>query len=229
MTKSPIKNINKRLTEIKDEFDLFYFIFHPGLQLVNHFSDRITFHSPESSNDKGLIIYLSKLDISFSKMQTAPADIAVITDRSIKVTGLATAVTHIWKDNKVINCLKAYAINVIPLEAKLMAICIGLMSALESTDAHYIIVITDSLAAANKIISLDNQHLQKSIIPIAAKIQMFLEKDGYNSIYFWYCPSKLKWPRHALVDEEAKTSYNPPSCQKKIHSYSAKRKNAISY
>jgi len=39
---------------------------------------------------------------------------------------------------------------------------------------------------------------------------MFLEKDGYNSLHFWYCLSKLKWPRHALVDEEAKTSHVPP-------------------
>jgi len=29
--KSPIKDVSERLNKIKDEFDLFYFIFHPGL------------------------------------------------------------------------------------------------------------------------------------------------------------------------------------------------------
>jgi len=38
---------------------------------------------------------------------------------------------------------------------------------------------------------------------------MFLKKDGQNSIHFWHCPNKLKWPRHTLVDEEAKSSHNP--------------------
>jgi len=42
------------------------------------------------------------------------------------------------------------------------------------------------------------------------KIKSFLEKDRCNTIQFWYCPSKLKWPRHALVDEEVKASYASP-------------------
>jgi len=143
-------------------------------------------------------------------MQTASMNITVITDRSIKTTGSTIAVVHIWKDNKITDCLKAHTTNITPLEAELMVICIGLMSALESMDAYHIIIITDPLAAGNKIFSLDDQHLQKSIISITTKIQMFLEKDRCNSIYFWYCHSKLKWPRHALVDEEAKTSHVPP-------------------
>jgi len=76
--KSPIKDVNKRLSEIKDEFKSFHPIFHPGLWVINHFSDRITFYSPELSNDEGLFIHSSKLDNIFRKTQTAPTDIAVI-------------------------------------------------------------------------------------------------------------------------------------------------------
>jgi len=101
--KSPIKDISKRLTEIKDEFDPFYSIFHPGLQLVNHFSDRIIFYSPKSSNDESLFVYSSKLDVAFNETQKAPVDITVITDGSVKIIGSTTAITHIWKDNKVTN------------------------------------------------------------------------------------------------------------------------------
>ena len=93
--KSPIKDISKRLNEIKDEFDPFHVIFHPGLWLVDHFSDRIVFYSPESSEDKGLFTHSSKLNLAFEKMQESPEDIAVITDESIKTSGLATVITHV--------------------------------------------------------------------------------------------------------------------------------------
>jgi len=66
------------------------------------------------------------------------------------------------------------------------------MLALENSNAHQIIVITDTFEVGKKIISLGDQYLQKSIIPIVEKIQMFLKKDGQNSIHFWYYPSKLK-------------------------------------
>jgi len=124
-------------------------------------------------------------------MQTACVDIAVITNRSVKATGSATAVAHIWKDNKVTNHLKVHVTNITSLEAELIAIHIGLMSVFKNMDTHYIIVITDSLAAEKEIISLGNQYLQKSIISIAVKIQMFFEKDRCNSIYFWSSLSML--------------------------------------
>ena len=66
-----------------------------------------------------------------------------------------------------------------------------------------------------KIISLGDQYLQKSIIPITKKIQSFLSKDGCNSIYFWHCPNKLEWPRHILVDKKTKTSHIPPTLPEK--------------
>jgi len=120
--KSSIKDINKRLTEIKNEFNPFHSIFHPGLRLVNHFSNRITFYSPKSSNDEGLFIYTSNLNNTFRRSQTAYADIAVITDGSVKTNGLAAAAAYIWKDNTVINHLKAHATNITPVKTELMAI-----------------------------------------------------------------------------------------------------------
>jgi len=157
--KSSIKDINKRLTEIKDKFDLFHFIFFPGLRLVNHFSDRITFYSPESLNDEDLFIYTSNLNNTFRRSQTGPADITVITDGGVKANSSAAAVIHIWKDNTVINCLKAHATNITPLEAKLMAICIGLTSILDNNDIQCITVVTDSLVAGQKIINSGDQPL----------------------------------------------------------------------
>jgi len=182
--KSPIKDINERLTEIKNEFDPFHSIFYPGLQLVNHFSDRITFHSSKSTNNKDLFIHTSNLNNAFKKSQTAPTDITVITDGSVKANGSAVAVAHIWKDNIVISCLKAQASNVTSIEAELMAIHIGLTLILDNKNVQHIIIITDSLVLGQKIINSGDQPLQKSIILITMKIKSFLEKDGHNSIQF---------------------------------------------
>jgi len=207
--KSPIKDVSEKLNEIKDEFDPFYILFHPGLRLVDHFSSRILFHSPTSSSDEALFDHSSKLNQTFKENQNSSKGIAVISDGSVKTTGSATAIAHTWKDNKVIAQLKAHANNITSTEAKLMAIRIGLMHALENPKAQQVLVITDSTEAGKKIISYGDQHLQKSIIPIAEKIKDFLSKDKRNSIHFWHCPNKLEWPRHILVDKEAKSAHSP--------------------
>jgi len=208
--KSSIKDISERLNEIKDEFDPYHSIFYPGLRLVDHFSSRIVFHSPVSSSDKALFEHSSELNLAFEKVQKSPNNIAVISDGSIKAVGSATAVAHIWKDNKVIDKLKVHTNNVTSLEAELMTIQIGLTSVFENTEVHQILIITDALEVGKKIISSGDQYLQKSIIPIAEKIQSFLSKDSCNSIHFWHCPNKLEWPRHTLVDKETKSSHTPP-------------------
>jgi len=192
--KSPIKDISERLNEIKDEFDPHHIIFHPGLHLIDHFSGRIVFYSLDSSSDKALFNHFTKLNLAFEKTQKSSKDIAVISDCSVKAVGSATAIAHIWKDNKVIAQLKAYANNIIPLEAELMVIHIGLISAFENSEVHQILIITDALEAGKKIISSGDQYLQKFIIPIVEKIQNFLSKDGCNSIHFWHCSNKLEWP-----------------------------------
>jgi len=150
-----------------------------------------------------------KLNLAFEKTQKSSNNVAVILDGSVKTEGSATAIAHIWKDYKVNAQLKAYAINITPLEAKLMAIRIGLTAAFENSEAQQILVITDSLKGGKKIIFLGDQYLQKSIIPITKKIHSFLSKDSCNAIHFWHCPNKIEWPRHTLVNKEAKSSHIP--------------------
>jgi len=120
--KSPIKDVSERLNEIKDEFDPYHPIFHPGLCLVDHFSSRIVFHSPTSSSDEALFDHSSKLNLAFERVQKSSNDIAVISDGSVKAVGSAIAVAHVWKDNKVIDTLKAHTSNVTSIEAEIMAI-----------------------------------------------------------------------------------------------------------
>jgi len=102
-----------------------------------------------------------------------------------------------------------------------MAICTGLTPAMEIDSVHNITVITDSIAAAKKILESKVDPLQNIFIPLASAIKTF---NGRNKIRFWYYPSKAEWPRHKLVDDQVKAS----SCastfpSKESHLFSRKK------
>jgi len=67
--RSPIKDVNEQLSEIPVCFDPLHPLFSPGSRLVNHFSSRIVFHSPTSSDDDGLHKHMSILDNAFCYSQ----------------------------------------------------------------------------------------------------------------------------------------------------------------
>jgi len=84
----------------------------------------------------------------------------------------------------VIKKLQVHSINVTPLEAEIMAICTGLIPAMKIDDIHDITVITNSIAAARKILESKVNLLQNMIIPLASAIETFLSKNGRNKIHF---------------------------------------------
>ena len=73
-----------------------------------------------------------------------------------------------------------------------MAIRTGLTPAMEIDGVHDIMVITDSITAAKKILESKVNPLQNMFIPLASAIKTFLSKNSRNKIYFWYCPSKAE-------------------------------------
>jgi len=105
-----------------------------------------------------------------------------------------------------------------------MAICTGLTSAMEIDSIHDITVITDSIAAAKKILESKVNLLQNMFILLASAIKTFLSKDGRNKICFWYYSSKAKWPRYKLVDDQVKASSCAPTFpSKESHLFSKKK------
>jgi len=124
----------------------------------------------------------------------------------------------------VIKELQVNSVNITPLEAKLMAICTGLIPAMEIDDIHDITVITDSITAARKILESKVDPLQNMFIPLASTIKSFLSKDGRNKIYSWYYPSKAEWPKHKLVDDQVKVNTCVPTFpSKNSHLFSKKK------
>ena len=204
--KSPIKNVNKRLNRVKNCFNPLHPLFFPGSRIVNHFSSRMSFHSPSSFSDKDLYQHLQSLNLTFRASQINYNSIAVIADGSVKKSHIVIAAAYVWSDNVVTKELQINSINVTSLEAKLMAICTGLIPAMEIDDIHNITIITDSITVAKKILEFKVDLLHNMFLPLVSAIQSFLSKDGRNKIHFWYCPSKAEWPRHKLVDNQVKVN-----------------------
>jgi len=208
--KSPIKDVNERLNEVQPCFDPDHILFSPGLRVVDHFSDRIVFHSPYSSSDEDTFKHIQRLNQAFKNAQTPSHSTAIIADGGVKKSNVVSAVAHTWSDYHVIKQAHAQAMNIIPVEAELMAIRIGLIPAMENPMNHFILVVTDAISAAKQILESRPNSLQKAILPIASSMKSFLEKDRRNSIYFWQYPNKAQWPRHKLVDEQVKVAENLP-------------------
>jgi len=93
------------------------------------------------------------------------------------------------------------------IKAKLMSMHIGLMN---NEDTHEIIIITDSITVASKILESQINSLQKIIILLTSRIKSFLSRDNKNAIHFWQCPKKTEWPRHKLVDDQVKATSDIP-------------------
>jgi len=62
------------------------------------------------------------------------------------------------------------------------------------------------------------------VIPLASTIKAHLFKDVRNKIHFWYCPSKAKWPRHQLIDDQVKASRNVLEFPSKNSHFFSKKK-----
>jgi len=105
-----------------------------------------------------------------------------------------------------------------------MAICLGLIPAMEEENVHDIIIITNSIAAAKKIFKSKTDPLQNMFIPVTSAIDFFFRKDSRNKIQFWFCPSKAKWPKHKLVDDQVKANNCAPIFpSKELHLFNKKK------
>jgi len=167
-------------------------LFSSGSRVVNYFSSRISFHSPSSSSDEDLYQHLQSLNHTFRDSQVSSNSTAVIADKGVKKSQVITAAAHIWSDNVVIKKLQVNSINITALEAKLMAICTGLIPAMEIENIHNIIIITNFITAGRKILESKVNPLQNMVILLTSTIKFFFGKDSRNKIHFWYCPSKAE-------------------------------------
>ena len=86
----------------------------------------------------------------------------------------------------------------------MFAIRCGINQAVQVTDISHIIVITNAIYLVRCIFDLLSHPYQLQSIIIAQDLRTFFEKNTYNSIKFWDCPSDVKWIHHSVVDKETK-------------------------
>jgi len=182
--KSPIKDVNEYLNSVRNCFNPLYPLLSPGSRIVNYFSSRISFHSSSSLSDKDLYQHLQNLNLAFKSSQINSNSTAIIANRGIKKSHVTTAVAHVWSNNSIVKQLQVYSVNITSIGAELMAIHIGLIPAIEINNIHDIIIITNSITAARKILESKVNSLQNIFLPLASAIKTFLSKDGRNKIYF---------------------------------------------
>ena len=84
--------------------------------------------------------------------------------------------------------------------------------------------VCDTIAAAKKVFESKTNPLQNMFILVTAAIDSFFRKDGRNKIQFWFCPSKAKWPKHKLVNDQVKADKCAPIfLSKESHLFNKKK------
>ena len=97
--------MNKCLNSVHKCFDPLNPFFPLSSRIVNHFSGRISFHLSLSFSDDVLFSHIQNLNNTFSSSQTFHNSVAVITDKGIKKSHVATVVAHIWSEYSVVKQL----------------------------------------------------------------------------------------------------------------------------
>jgi len=120
----------------------------------------------------------------------------VISDASVK-NNIAISISHIHMHKKPVIKMLHHAMNITSTEAELLAICCGINQSIGLHQINKIIVITDSLHAAKKILESLMHLYQIHSAAISYELREFFMMSNDNHIEFWDCPSNIKWPLHS--------------------------------
>ena len=102
------------------------------------------------------------------------------------------------------------------MEVELFAIRCGINQACIKEGVSKIIVITDSIYAAEKIFDSKSYPYQSHTMAILSELCHFFKTNQENTIKFWECPSHLKWRFHNDIDKDSKSFNLTPSFPYKI-------------
>ena len=95
-------------------------------------------------------------------------------------------------------------VNITSTEAELFTIRCGINQVSCLNYISKIIIITDSIHAAKRILDPSIHSYQVQAAAILKNLRYFFNRHKDNSIKFWKCPSHLKWWLHNEVDKETK-------------------------
>ena len=201
--KGPIIDTNNRLNSIFRSFDLFNSEFSPDSRLVDLFSDHFSFFWSDRGSIDSRKSHLKNLDEVVLNTLMDSYSTIIVSDMSIK-NNVVTLIAHIHSYNLPVIKMIHYATNIISTEAELFAIRCGINQAVWLPNIKWIIVITNSIHAAEIFFDLFVHSYQIQMASISMEIRQFFIRNDCNSLEFWNCPSKDNWLLHKVIDKETK-------------------------
>ena len=147
--------------------------FKPGNRIVDIFPDQFSFH-PCLTNIKK---HIKNLDEVTFKVSSNPFSTIVVSDASIK-NQVATSISYIHSFDKPVIKTLHRAINITIAEAELFTIRCGINQAVTNPNVKHIVVITDSLHIARKILDSSTYSYQIHLAAISIELREFFSKDS---------------------------------------------------
>jgi len=141
--------------EVFPSFDPINPKFYPGNRIINTHANCFSlylFNKHISHNIKSYIQELDKIAIESSDDSSFAL---IVTDANIK-NNIATSIAHIHICDKPIMKTLHHALNVMSIKAKLFAIRYGINQATNISNISKIIVVMDSIHAAEKVFDLSS-------------------------------------------------------------------------
>ena len=143
------------------------------------------------------------------QISSSPSTALVVTNASIK-NDITTSISHIHSANHPLIKTVHHAMFITSMEAELFTIRYGINQAYIKERVSKIIMVTDSIHAAEKIFNSKLHLYQSHTMAILSELHCFFETNQENSIEFWKCPSHLKQRFHNDAGKDSK-SFNPTS------------------
>ena len=146
---------------------------------------------------------MNKLNNIYLNVLNNTNTVLIIVDAGVK-NNVATTIAHIYRDQTCIKKLYYQAMNILPTEVELFAIRCSINQAVNIPDINYIVIITDAIHAAEKILDSSCYLHQLHTITISYKLKTFFQANPTNSMAFWDCSSNDKWLPYYAINRETK-------------------------
>jgi len=165
--------------------------FFPGHRIINNFSNCFSFNLVNKKEKNQNKICNQELDDMVLCCSSEPNTILVITDASIK-NDIATSILHIHSADRPLIKTVHHASFITSTEAELFAIICGINQACSINNVSKIVIVTDSIYVAKKILNCRSHPYQIHSAAILSELHTFFSSNESNSIEFWECSSKLR-------------------------------------
>ncbi|KAJ3568090.1 hypothetical protein NP233_g5939 [Leucocoprinus birnbaumii] len=198
-TKSTVVDVAGKLPRLMEAFNTDSDEAHPGNQIMDVFSDRISFHprpNGASANEQTTL-----LDITLLKAKGKEHSAIVACDSSVPQdsTEQALAAARVWIGDHMVKQTCQASSRAMASDAELHAIraSIGMATAIAGVDHIYVFM--DHLPSAEQAVDLGIHSGQWRSLEVCTRLRSWLGADPVRCVSFISVNSKLKWSVHQNI------------------------------